>query len=95
MVASVLIGGGPAKADANWWPAKYYNLDSGTAKVAEYTPLEKASKPWNICVLFPERIPQQVSGGIAIFNVQHDGLPVAVSALRHNPHLPLSTARGA
>jgi protein TorT len=53
MVASALIVGGPAKADANWWPAKYYNLDSGTAKVAEYTPLEKASKPWNICVLFP------------------------------------------
>jgi periplasmic protein TorT len=44
---------GPAKADANWWPAKYYNLDSGSPKVAEYVPLEKASKAWNICVLFP------------------------------------------
>ena len=47
------VGSGPAMADANWWPAKYYNLDSGSPKVAEYTPLEKASKPWNICVLFP------------------------------------------
>ena len=37
----------------NWWPAKYYDLDSGAPKVAEYTPLEKAEKPWNICVLFP------------------------------------------
>ena len=25
----------------------------GLAQVAEYAPLEKASKPWNICVLFP------------------------------------------
>ena len=37
----------------NWRPAKYYNLDFGSPKVAEYVPLEKASKPWNICVLFP------------------------------------------
>ncbi len=53
LAVSVLISGGPAKADSNWWPAKYYNLDSGSPKVAEYVPLEKASKPWNICVLFP------------------------------------------
>ena len=25
-----------------WWPAKYYDLDSGSPKVEEYTPLEKA-----------------------------------------------------
>ncbi len=53
VAVSALISGGQAKADANWWPAKYYNLDSGSAKVEEYTPLAKASKPWNICVLFP------------------------------------------
>src|ERR1700724_780842 len=51
--APALVGPGPAMADAKWWPSKYYNLDSGSAKVAEYTPLEKAAKPWNICVLFP------------------------------------------
>ena len=53
IAASVAVVGGPAKADAKWWPAKYYNLDSGSPKVEEYVPLEKASKPWNICVLFP------------------------------------------
>ena len=53
IAATALVGPGPAMADAKWWPAKYYNLDSGSPKVAEYTPLEKASKPWNICVLFP------------------------------------------
>jgi len=42
-----------AQAADKWWPAKIYDLDSGTAKVAEYSPLEKAAKPWNICVLFP------------------------------------------
>lgn len=53
IAASALVSINFANADSKWWPAKYYNLDSGTAKVAEYTPLEKASKPWNICVLFP------------------------------------------
>src|SRR5580700_5182279 len=50
---TALAYGGTARAADKWWPAKYYNLDSGSPKVAEYTPLEKASKPWNICVLFP------------------------------------------
>ena len=53
LAVSTLVLGGSARADANWWPAKYYNYDSGSQKVAEYTPLQKASKPWNICVLFP------------------------------------------
>jgi periplasmic protein TorT len=53
LAVSTLIGGGASQA-ADWWPAKYYDLDSGTKKVAEYVPLPgKASKPWNICVLFP------------------------------------------
>ena len=42
-----------AHAEDKWWPAKVYDFDSGAKKVVEYTPLEKASKPWNICVLFP------------------------------------------
>jgi periplasmic protein TorT len=53
IAASAVITTGSARAADKWWPAKYYNLDSGSPKVAEYTPLEKASKPWNICVLFP------------------------------------------
>ena len=51
--ATALVGSGPIMADNKWWPAKYYNFDSGASQVAEYVPLEKASKPWNICVLFP------------------------------------------
>jgi protein TorT len=39
-------------ADA-WWPVKVLDFDSGSPKVVEYSPLPKASKPWNICVLFP------------------------------------------
>jgi protein TorT len=53
VAATVAITAGTAQADEKWWPAKYYNLDSGSPKIEEYTPLEKASKPWNICVLFP------------------------------------------
>ena len=52
MAASLLITGGSARAD-NWWPTKVYDFDSGSQKVEEYSPLAKASKPWNICVLFP------------------------------------------
>ena len=50
---AALAHGGTANAADKWWPAKIYNLDSGSAKVLEYSPLEKAAKPWNICVLFP------------------------------------------
>ena len=50
----IIAAAGPASAaDDKWWPAKVYDFDSGSQKIAEYTPLEKASKPWNICVLFP------------------------------------------
>ncbi|SDR41705.1 monosaccharide ABC transporter substrate-binding protein, CUT2 family [Rhizobiales bacterium GAS191] len=45
--------GATANAAEKWWPAKIYDLDSGAAKVSEYSPLEKAAKPWNVCVLFP------------------------------------------
>ena len=53
LAVSTLVLTGPTRA-ADWWPVKFYNMDSGSAKTAEYVPLqEKASKPWNICVLFP------------------------------------------
>jgi protein TorT len=50
---AALVQVGTAKAADQWWPAKIYNLDSGSAKVSDYSPLDKAAKPWNICVLFP------------------------------------------
>ncbi len=53
MAASALVLGGNAQAASNWWPAKVYSYDTGKEKVVEYKPLPKASKPWNICVLFP------------------------------------------
>ena len=37
----------------NWWPVKVYDASSGSNVVTTYTPLAKASKPWNLCVLFP------------------------------------------
>ena len=52
IAVSTLGLGRTASADDKWWPAKIYNLDSGSAKVDEYSPLPKAAKPWNICVLF-------------------------------------------
>jgi protein TorT len=48
-----LVQIGTAHAADKWWPAKIYDLDSGSAKVTDYTPLEKAAKPWKVCVLFP------------------------------------------
>src|SRR5258708_7956489 len=57
VAAAVMIAmlghAGMANAADKWWPAKIYDLDSGSAKVSDYSPLEKAAKPWNICVLFP------------------------------------------
>src|SRR5437588_5158614 len=53
MAACALVGAVPAKAADKWWPAKIYDFDSGSQKETEYSPLEKAAKPWNICVLFP------------------------------------------
>jgi protein TorT len=40
-------------ADAPWWPLKVYDVSSGTPTPADYTPLAKADKPYNLCVLFP------------------------------------------
>lgn len=53
IAVAALTMGTSANAQKNWWPAKVYDLDSGSPKVAQYTPLPKAAKAWNICVLFP------------------------------------------
>jgi protein TorT len=42
-----------AHAADQWWPVKVNDMDSGKAVPTDYVPLPKASKPWNICVLFP------------------------------------------
>jgi periplasmic protein TorT len=34
-IAATAITAGSAHAADKWWPAKYYNLDSGSPKVAE------------------------------------------------------------
>lgn len=54
LVALGLVAGGPASAEVAkpWWPAKVVDAAQGNA-VVEYSPLEKAASPWNICVLFP------------------------------------------
>ncbi|MEZ5862128.1 MAG: TMAO reductase system periplasmic protein TorT [Geminicoccaceae bacterium] len=42
-----------ARAEGDWWPVKVYDASSGENVEVEYSPLEKAAKPWNLCVLFP------------------------------------------
>ncbi|PHQ70807.1 MAG: TMAO reductase system periplasmic protein TorT [Sneathiella sp.] len=42
-----------AQAADKWWPVKVYDASSGENVVTTYSPLEKASKPWNLCVSFP------------------------------------------
>ncbi|WP_334174321.1 substrate-binding domain-containing protein, partial [Pseudoxanthobacter sp.] len=50
---SVMVAAQPSMAADKWYPAKVYDASSGKDVEAEYTPLEKAAKPYNICVLFP------------------------------------------
>jgi periplasmic protein TorT len=51
---SVLAAAGPASAaDDTWWPLKVFDASNGKPSVVEYTPLAKADKPFNLCVLFP------------------------------------------
>ncbi len=53
-VASVGLAAGASAQDADkWWPIKVYDASSGSNVEVEYSPVEKAEKPWNICVLFP------------------------------------------
>ncbi len=53
LVAAALCCGSAARAADQWWPVKVDDMDSGKAVVAEYSPLPKANKAWNVCVLFP------------------------------------------
>ncbi|MEZ5931926.1 MAG: TMAO reductase system periplasmic protein TorT [Alphaproteobacteria bacterium] len=42
-----------AQAQDAWWPVKVFDATSGENVETEYSPLEKAAQPWNLCVLFP------------------------------------------
>ena len=58
MLSFALAGGfiltsGHALAIDQWWPVKVMDASSGGNVEIEYVPLDKASKPWNICLLFP------------------------------------------
>ena len=58
MIGAALLAAGvcaapAARAADQWWPVKVYDMDSGKPVVTDYSPLPKAEKPWNICVLFP------------------------------------------
>jgi protein TorT len=53
--AATLLSAGVAQA-ADWWPFKIASAKDGdlnNIQQIEYTPLEKAEKKWNLCVLFP------------------------------------------
>lgn len=41
------------RAQERWWPVKIIDASSGQDIPTDYTPLEHASKAWNLCVLFP------------------------------------------
>ncbi|WP_378941815.1 TMAO reductase system periplasmic protein TorT [Mesorhizobium sp. ANAO-SY3R2] len=54
-LSATVISAGAANA-ADWWPFKIAAAKDGDLKSVqdiEYTPLEKAEKPWNLCVLYP------------------------------------------
>lgn len=53
LAVATLCSAHAAKAAEQWWPVKVYDFDSGKRATTDYSPLPKAAKPWNICVLFP------------------------------------------
>ncbi len=52
LLAGAVFAGGQALA-GDQWTFPVYDASSGEKKETTYTPLEKAEKKWNICVLFP------------------------------------------
>ena len=53
LLAAGLYAAPDARAADQWWPVKVYDMASGKPVATDYTPLPKAEKPWNVCVLFP------------------------------------------
>ena len=52
-MTGMMLASSGAMAIEKWWPVPIQDASSGKNVPSEYVPLEKASKPWNICVLFP------------------------------------------
>jgi protein TorT len=52
-LTAVTLSATASAADDKWWPVKVYDASSGKNVETDYAPLEKAAKPWNLCVLFP------------------------------------------
>lgn len=56
LACTVLAGSAGAVAADDWWPFAIDAAKGGDLSKVEniqYAPLEKAEKPWNLCVLFP------------------------------------------
>ena len=54
-LSATALSAGVAHA-ADWWPFKIASAKDGDLKNVqeiEYKPLDKAEKPWKLCVLFP------------------------------------------
>jgi protein TorT len=52
--AAVMLAASPLAAqDAKWWPVEVEVGKAGSGNKVQYEPLEKASKPWHICALYP------------------------------------------
>lgn len=54
-LSATILSAGVANA-ADWWPFKIAAAKDGDLKNVqdiEYAPLDKAEKPWNLCVLYP------------------------------------------
>src|ERR1700759_4625221 len=54
-LSTTVLSAGMAHA-ADWWPFKIASAKDGDLKKVgeiEYKPLDKAEKPWKLCVLFP------------------------------------------
>lgn len=56
LASSVLLASAHVAAADDWWPfsiAAAKGGDLNAVETIDYVPLEKAEKPWNLCVLFP------------------------------------------
>lgn len=50
---TALVAGSAANAEDKWWPLGVFDASSGKPTPMKYEPLDKASKAYKLCVLFP------------------------------------------
>ncbi|MCA1494237.1 TMAO reductase system periplasmic protein TorT [Ensifer sp. NBAIM29] len=53
LLAALLASSAQVAHAGDIWPFDVVSIDGGKPQTVAYTGLEKAEKPWNICVLFP------------------------------------------